>query len=167
MEELSGVTANPVNYERYLYDEMLLRNHINKYHWYADNFMWDEWSKLLSEDTEFEVASAGRIYSGKAETLERCRHGLESRYQACQHVIVNLRFEFESDESVTGFGNIIFSGVPDKSRPGNCYLSGGRYNWEFVKRENRWLTRRTRIEFVWESNDAATSNFFGTPEQSS
>ena len=96
----------PTDDEHYLQDDLLLRNHINQYHWYADNFMWDEWSELLSEDTEFEVASAGRIYSGKAETLERCRHGLESRYQACQHAIVNLRFEFESDVQAAGFGNM-------------------------------------------------------------
>jgi len=146
-----------------LEDDLALRQHINQYHWFADTFQWDQWAQLLSTDHVFEVVSADRTYNGRAETVARCRHGLESRYEACQHAIVNLRFELGDENHAAGFGNIIFVGIPPKNEPNRNYQSGGRYRWNFVKDAGKWLTSRTRIEFIWESNDVAVSNFFTTP----
>jgi hypothetical protein len=45
----------------------------------ADNYRWNDWAALLSADTVFEVASAGRVYRGHEEAFARLRAGIEDR----------------------------------------------------------------------------------------
>ncbi|MFA7556139.1 MAG: nuclear transport factor 2 family protein [Spongiibacteraceae bacterium] len=149
---------------RRLEDELALRTLMNKYHWYPDHYQWDNYRELWTKDMEFEVVSANRKYVGINEAMVRLRAGLEDRYEDCQHAIVNKRFEFIDDNHANGFGNLIFVGVPKKSEPNSNYMSGGRYRWEFVRTSNGWRISKSSIEFIWESNDVAASNFFKTPE---
>lgn len=140
-------------------EQLALRRHMDDYHWLADNWMWDDWVQLLTEDSVFEHVSGGVTFRGRKELRELCAGELERNYQACQHIIANCKFDLTSATTATGTGNLWFIGIPDTSRPSMNSMSGGRYQWEFIKTDEVWRTSHTRLQIVWESGSDIASMF--------
>ena len=140
-------------------EELALRRHMNNYHWLADNWRWDDWAQLLTEDSVFEHVSGGVTFRGRKEIRELCAGELERNYQACQHIIANCNFVLTSADTATGTGNLWFVGIPDTSHPKVNSSSGGRYQWKFVKTVDGWRTSHTRLHVVWEAGSDVASMF--------
>ncbi len=140
-----------------------LKKLIHTYHWNADHFDWVAWSECFTEDATFNLPGTFGLMRGRREIHDTCKGNMDSVYDSMQHVMVNLDFEFSGEESATGHGNLVFTAVPDGTRPERCYRSGGRYTWSFAKTREGWKISDATLEFIWNTGDDADAVFSQMP----
>lgn len=132
-----------------LNDQLALKKLINNYHWCADHFDWQAWADCFTADAVFDFSDEFGTMCGRQQIHDICKGNMDDVYQAMQHVMVNLEFNITGESTATGHGNLIFTAVPDKTKPEQNFQSGGRYNWEFVRSVAGWRITRARLEFIW------------------
>ncbi len=132
-----------------LNDQLLLQQLINTYHWRADQFDWEGWAATFTEDSVFEFVGGFGTMTGRQQIHDTCKGNMDHVYEVMQHVIVNLDFELTGTDTATGHGNLLFSALPDASKPTRYYQSGGRYEWQFRRTAQGWRIAHTRLQFLW------------------
>lgn len=146
-----------------LRDNLLLEKLINNYHWRADQFDWAGWADSFTEDSVFEFVGGFGVMTGKQQIHDTCKGNMDHVYEIMQHVMVNLDFEITGADTATGHGNLVFSALPDASRPTRYYQSGGRYEWRFRRTPQGWKIAHTRLQFLW-NNGADQDAVFGAAD---
>ena len=130
--------------------ELALGALINRYHKRADAFDWVGWSECFTGDAVYEMPHSFGKMEGRQRIHDVCKANMQGRLQKMQHIIVNASFELTGSDTATGSANVIFGAVPDKNKPGQNYVSGGRYRWEFRRLPDEgWLISRAEAEPVW------------------
>lgn len=148
-----------------LQDQLLLAKLINSYHWCADHFDWVGWADSFTEDAEFEFAGGFGVMKGRQQIHDICKGNMDHVYDTMQHIMVNLDFEITGPDSATGHGNLIFSALPDATKPNQYYQSGGRYRWQFRRTPGGWKISRAHLEFLWNNGSDADQVFVGKDQR--
>ena len=147
-----------------LTDQLALRHLINDYHWHADHFDWDAWADCFTEDAVFDFAGEFGVMRGRDQIRDICKSNMDHVYDEMQHVMVNLDFTPTGPDTAEGHGNLVFTAVPDRSRPDENFQSGGRYEWGFVRTPDGWRIRKAHLEFIWTRGDNVGDVFANAAE---
>ena len=157
------MSDNPTTPISHLEDQLALQNLINNYHWRADQFDWEGWADCFTEDAEFAFTNGFGTMRGRQEIHDVCKGNMDHVYGAMQHVMVNLAFEITGENTATGHGNLIFTALPDATKPDVNFQSGGRYEWEFLRTPAGWRINKARLDFIW-TNGADSDAVFSSAE---
>ncbi len=134
-------------------DQLALQKLINAYHWHADHFDWVAWAACFTADAEFDFSSEFGTMRGREQIHDICKSNMDHVYEAMQHVMVNLDFDITGTDTAHGRGNLIFTAIPDRTRPEQNFQSGGRYQWEFARTPTGWRIAKAKLEFIWTRGD--------------
>lgn len=127
----------------------------------ADSFRWEEWASCFEEDAVFDLPNTFGKLNGRIDILRKCKGSMDSIYAGMQHYIVNVCVDVCDASTAKATGNLIFVGVPDLSKPTEYYQSGGRYQWEFVKKNGKWRISNAVLDFIWNNGRDLGSVFSG------
>lgn len=144
------------------HDLLLLQKLINNYHWQADHFEWAAWAASFTEDAEFDLPGTFGLMRGRQAIHDTCKGNMDHVYQTMQHVMVNLDFDIDGSDTARGHGNLIFTAVPDATKPHQYYQAGGRYTWEFRRTDGGWRISRARLDFLWNNGGDQADVFAGS-----
>ena len=134
---------------------------INTYHWRADHFDWEGWADSFTEDAIFDLPATFGLMRGRQQIHDICKGNMDHVYDTMQHVMVNLDFDIIDANNATGHGNLLFTAVPEATKPHQFYQAGGRYNWKFRRTQSGWRICEARLDFLW-NNGGDQSDVFAS-----
>ena len=140
-----------------------LKKVINVYHQRADRFDWNAWAESFTEDSVFVFAESFGTMTGRQQILDICRDSMDHIYGVMQHIMINLDFELTGQDTATGHGNLIFTGIPDAAKPDQFVQSGGRYDWQFRRTPDGWRIAHSQLEFIW-NNGGDSDDVFASKD---
>jgi len=147
---------------RLIEDELAIKHLIDEYGRRADTLDWEYWTETFTEDSMFDFDGSFGVMQGRDNIRETCRGNMAPVYEDFMHYMLNTIVSVDGSDIATGTGNIVFVGLPDKSRPDEFFAMGGRYKWEFRREHDGWKISRTHVTFLWNTN-ADINEVFAKP----
>lgn len=139
---------------RFALEDLMLR-----YQQAADRHDWATWAACFTEDAVYEIPSSFGVMRGRKAIHDQCKTDMHDSFEKMQHIIVNQGYGRSGADSARGQANFVFAATPDAKHPGQNYVCGGRYRWEFRREEGDWLISRASAEYLWHVGNATGGAF--------